>query len=102
MKIAMTNHATTDRLERLLYINNTIGFGKVVFEHINYERNSRECLTDTGVLIIKDLYREVMITAFICSFDKASALYHDAGYDGIPHWMVNRINKNKKHAKRCA
>ena len=53
----MTNHVREDRADRLTYIALTIGFGNVVFEHRDGEY--RECITDTGVLMVKN------ITAFI-------------------------------------
>jgi hypothetical protein len=98
MKMTMSNHAREDRADRLTYIAMTVGFGEVVVEKINGD--CRECLTNTGVLIIKPLNKELMITAYICDMDKAFAIYKGAGNVGrMPTYLHQRICRNAVHLK---
>lgn len=95
----MSYHCREDRLDRLTYIATTIGWGEVVAERRT--ENRRECLTDTGVVMIKALDRDFLITAYIASIDRAFAIYHDVyGKNAkLPQSLYKRICKNKKYHK---
>ena len=98
-KIKMTSHAKDDRADRLTYIAINVGFGEVVLEHINAD-NRRDCITDTGVLLIKNATEEILITAYIPTVDKVSAIYKSAGFDCVPQHIYRIAKKNeKKHLK---
>lgn len=94
----MSEHTKTDRLDRMVYIATTVGFGNVIFERV--EQDKRECLTDTGVLLVKALESDFLITAFIVSIDKANAMYKSAGKGRMPDSLYRKINKNKIHLKK--
>lgn len=96
--LKMSKHTKTDRLDRMVYIATTVGFGNIVLERV--EGDKRECLTDTGVLLIKALQTDFLITAFIVSIDKANALYKSAGIARMPDSLYRKINKNKIHLKK--
>ena len=98
IQMKMSEHTKTDRLDRMVYIATTVGFGNVVFEKV--EEDKRECLTDTGVLLVKALEKDFLITAFIVTLDKASALYKSAGYERMPDNLYRKIQKNKIHIKK--
>ena len=94
----LSKHANFDSMDRMIYIDTNLGFGKVVLE-IRRE-DARECLTDTGVLMVKDLHEEFLITAFIARIDKVNAMYRGAGYDHIPDHINSKVMKNaKRHYK---
>lgn len=97
--MTMTNHAREDRADRLTYIALTIGFGNIVFERKSGE--FRECITDTGVLMIKNLTKEVLVTAYIIGIDKAVLLYKkEFGNDAmLPRSLYRTIINNRKHLK---
>ena len=99
MKVTLTNHAKEERMNRLTYIAMTIGFGEVVFERIEDDR--RYCITDSGVLMVKALKEEVLITAYIVTIDKAIALYrNEMGHDQrMPNKLYDTIRRNAHHAK---
>lgn len=95
----MTYHAQMERTDRLVYIAMTVGFGEVVFEHFSAER--KECITDTGVLLVKTLKEEKLITAYIVGIDKAMALYRDTyGNQKMPHRLYTTIRNNAHHIKK--
>ena len=94
----MTNHARFERADRLTYIAMTIGFGEPVLEH--KENGFRQCITNTGVLMIKDAHEDVLITAFVCDMDKAIAIYKKSGYNRIPTKMYKTIVKNRVHIEK--
>ena len=94
----MSIHAREDRTDRLTYIAMTVGFGAVVAERVT--ETTRECLTDTGVLIIKAREEEFMITAYIADMDKAFAVYCNAKNCGrMPTYLHQRVLKNAYHCK---
>ena len=99
MTIKMTNHVKFERTDRMTYIAMTVGFGEVIFEHqIN---GHRECITNSGVLLIKSLHEEVLITAYIVSIDKAIALYRQKfGNQRMPSRLYSVITNNAHHLKK--
>lgn len=96
--MTMSRHVQEDRLDRMVYIATTIGFGEVIFERVNNDR--RECITDTGVLMVKSIVGDVLITAYIISIDKAIAIFrHVCGDSRMPTYLYETIRKNAKHVK---
>lgn len=98
-RITMTNHIKEERLDRLTYIALNVGFGNVILEHIREEDGRRDCLTDTGVLMIKAAHEEILITAFVANIDKVTAIYHKCGYTSVPANIRKVVLKNEKHNK---
>lgn len=101
MKMNLSHHATNDRMNRLLYIAENIGFGEVKVQEYRKETNSVECLTDTGIIIIKKPDSDKLITAWIADMQRAHMLCKGAGLDRIPGAIANKIRKNVKYAKSC-
>ena len=97
-KTVMTYHARIERADRLTYIAMNMGFGEVVLEHKNTTSHRLECITDTGVLIVK-ASNGAIVTAYIPSIDKVMAIYRQEGYSRIPTQMMAKITKNAKHQK---
>ena len=65
MKYVVTKHCSEERMERLIQIGTTIGFGeKVLIEQYNEKTDHLERLMDNGLLLILDTKGEVLITAF--------------------------------------
>lgn len=95
----MTYHARVERVDRLTYIAMNVGFGEVVLEHPHPKYADRvECLTDTGVMIIKGIDGSI-ITAFVANVEKVVAIYREEGYHRVPTKMMNKVTKNVKHLK---
>ncbi len=97
MKIKMSKHVMVDRADRMVYIMQTVGFGEtVVFTHVH--DGARECLTETGVIMVKAMHEERLITAYIPSLDKVSAMYTEMGLR-VPQYMIRKIGNNQKYRK---
>ena len=93
-KLAMTKHCTQDRLDRLVEISMTVGWGNILYEYTNPTTNNIEALSDTGVLFIVTPNREALVTAYLPSFEKACAVALSTG-NKIPKWLVEKIVKNR-------
>ena len=60
----VTIHATVERIDRIVYIAKNIGWGEdIAVEVLREERGTRECLTDSGVLIVKNIKEDIFETA---------------------------------------
>lgn len=73
-----TYHISEDRLDRATFIMTTIGIGEVIKEVKQIDEKGRvswQCLTNTGVLLVLDEKKEIVITLYIASQPKVSALY---------------------------
>lgn len=99
MKAIVTNHVVEDRMERMMFIAKYIGWGEVIFRTYNAERGHMECITDTGVLLVKSVDERVLVTAYPCGIDKMYAIYARAGMKP-PRWMQMRVEKNEKIKKK--
>lgn len=97
--IDMSKHCVEDRLDRLTYIATKVGFGNILFEKASNGR--RECITDTGIILVKALKKEFLITAYIPSLKKVIALYRSTfgAKKRMPQALYNKIQKNQKYAK---
>ena len=96
-RIVMSAHVKEERLDRMTYIAMNVGFGEVIMEH--RMETKRECITDTGVILVKGLEDDFLITAFVGTIDKVSAIYHANGYERIPSSVYNKVVKNAYHVK---
>lgn len=93
----MSKHVTTDRMNRMLYIAQYVGWGEQVLEIELSQSHCRYCLTDTGVILVKQLHEDFVITAFVGNMDKVIMMYRTAGYPQIPAYIYNKVVKNKIH-----
>lgn len=84
-----TYHAREERLERLAFIGATVGFGKPIKEDVF--NGTRHQLTDTGVILVKSLDRQTLITAFIASERRVAAMYHGS----VPSHIRKIVIKNR-------
>lgn len=94
-RIEFTHHAKDDREERILRIATTIGFGETVraFPRHNQYGDTLHCLTDTGVIIIKDRSETKVITMFVCSKRQLMNYY---GNRKPPKSLYNAVVRNEK------
>lgn len=93
-----TYHISEDRLDRATFIMTTIGIGEVIKEVKQIDEKGRvswQCLTNTGVLLVLDEKKEIVITLYIASQPKVSALYEGK----TPNWVLRMVKKNKVHAE---
>ena len=90
-----TKHLTEDRMDRVVFIATTIGFGEIVEEFYIEDNHGKhyECVTSTGVIIIKDLSKKVIITMFVGRMAQVKRLYGDRE---IPKNLKAVVKRNEK------
>ena len=92
----VTKHFRNDRADRATYIAQTVGFGEVVKETMRNNTATIEQVTETGVIIVRNL-NTAIITMYIGQMNQIAAIYGDKR---VPMWLVNKIKKNVKYAKK--
>lgn len=90
-KQKMSKHLTHDRIDRAVYIASTIGVGKEIIRAYNEKKDSYSCLTDTGVMIIRNP-KDVIITMYIASMNQAIAMTNNQ----LSKTLRNTIKRNEK------
>ena len=87
----MSRHLKEDRLDRLVAIATTIGFGNVIKEAEHNEATAM--LTDTGVIYIVDKAQKFVITVYVATIEEMVAMYEG---QNIPPFLWKKIKKNSK------
>jgi hypothetical protein len=98
IKRNITYHISEDRIDRAYYIMETIGIGEIIKEQRCFDEKGRiswQCLTNTGVLLVLDEKKEILITLYIASQPKVSAMYEGK----TPSWVFKIVRKNRKYAE---
>lgn len=95
-KVKMSKHLTEDRIDRAVFIGTTIGFGEIIAEFIveREGRKRRHCITDTGVVMIKPVDEDMVITVYIASVSHIMFLY--GGKEAVPPTLWNKVCRNGK------
>lgn len=91
-KTIFSEHLLHDRMDRMVKIATTIGFGVIIEEFEAVDKYY--CLTDTGVILIKSLDKTKVITAFPAHLDRIFALYKTA--NKFPPKTIIRIIRNNE------
>lgn len=94
-RIIPTTHLIEDRMDRVIFIATEIGFGEIVEEFYIEDNHGKhyECVTSTGVIIVKDLTKKVVVTMFIGRLAQIKRLYKDRE---IPRGLLAIIKRNEK------
>ncbi len=94
-KFIPTKHLTEDRMDRVVFIATTIGFGEIVEEFYIEDNHGKhyECVTSTGVIIVKGLDRKTVVTMFIGRMAQVKRLYGDKE---IPRNLKAVVKRNEK------
>ena len=99
MKMLFSYHAKYERADRLEKLEEVLGFTKIVLEVPVVEEEKRYCLTSSGILIVKNLYRDYVVTAFMVNIDQCYRLYRMAGKAQMSPKMYKRVVKNCERHK---
>lgn len=96
----LTNHVRFERCERLSAIIAEIGLGAVAYERelLYHGRAITQKVTTTGVMLVYGVEenKDVLITGFLLSTQKAHAFFRGIGYTRIPRGMYGIVTKNEK------
>ena len=87
-------HVQYERAERLQALEEILGFTNITLEVKCVEENKRYCLTSSGILIVKNLYEDFVITAWMATVDQCYKLYRMSGKNQISPKMYKRVKKN--------
>ena len=91
-------HISEDRLDRAVYIMQTVGLGEIIKEQRCVDAQGRvswQCLTDTGVLLVLNEQKTMAITLYIATQPKVSAMYKG----NTPSWVLKMVRKNREYAE---
>ena len=98
MKRNCSYHITNDRLDRINYIIENIGFGEVIAEREWVDTKGSHCvrqLTSTGVMIVLDANKEKVVTMFVATVMQIKSMY----FGKISNWLYRLAIKNEKIMK---
>ena len=99
MKVNLTHHAGVERIDRISECLATYGMNEFVLELKKEQKLYR--LTDTGILFIFNEDGVTLITGYIPSPDKVSAMYKESGYTQAPrHIMAVAVRNTRTHKRR--
>ena len=88
-----SKHICNDHVDRMMEIILKIGFGEIQYAFPDKEKQVTNYVTSTGCLLI--CQGNFVITAYLLSFQQASALFNK---DRIPQAIYNQIRKNYKRS----
>lgn len=91
-------HISEDRLNRYCFIQETVGLGNIIKEVRQVDDKGRvgwQCLTDTGVLMVFNENKTMVVTLYIATQPKVSAMYEGK----TPSWVFKMVRKNKVYAE---
>ena len=95
----LSYHMIADRTDRAVYIQLHMGIGERVIKEVRQidekGRVSWQCLTDTGVIVALSENKQTIITMYIATQPKVSAMFEG----NTPGWVLRMVKKNKVHAE---
>lgn len=94
-RIIPTKHLIEDRADRVVFIATTVGFGDIVEEFYIEDNHGKhfECVTSTGVIIVKGLDKKTVITMYVAHHNQIKRLYKERK---IPRNLQAVIKRNEK------
>ena len=93
-------HAQCERADRLTQLEEVLGFTRIILEVPVVEEEKRYCLTSSGILIIKNLHRDFVVTAFMANIDQCYRICRMAGKAQMPPKLYKRVKKNmERHSE---
>lgn len=94
----MTAHVILDRMNRINFIEKTIGFGTAKYTCDDDRSNDTvKTLTSTGVIVVRQKNTNTIITAYVASVGQAFRLFNRAtGKTKMPmrFWDIINYNNN--------
>lgn len=100
-QLNISQHAKTDRVDRLSNCIATVGIGKVVFicksdratDPTDYVVN---CVTSTGLVLVISLTKNLLITGYLGTIPRVMGLYKSRGIQKMPEYLFQTIRKNER------
>ena len=83
-RITASQHFLNDRSNRLTFILTHTDLSDLTVVLERKFPDKRECVTADGVILVKAIETEFLITAYVATLDKVYAMYKSAGMDVPP------------------
>lgn len=97
MKEIMTYHCEVQRANRVKHIVEEIGVGQIIKEkYVRYnigEAGRYICLTDTGITIIKNESKQIVITMYVTTQRELIAVF--GGTKKVPTFLKKKVDHNQ-------
>jgi hypothetical protein len=93
--MTLTYHCSHEKIDRMVAIATNLEFGEIILEHQIPGTEKKECLTSTGILMVKALAKEILITMYVPNVDKVIALFKEVGKP-MPRGYTKLIKANRK------
>ena len=94
----VTIHFAQERVDRAVYIAETVGFGEIIrtAEYFNHNNlYSIKQITETGVLIVRGSSGQI-VTMFIMRPEQVEEIYRKNHWGRVPAWLMAKVKKNWK------
>ena len=86
----LSRHAREERLDRMVYLMTEVGVGEEIIT-VQFE-GTRQRLFDTGLVLVLAPEDDLVITGYLTSIDKLTAMWVQAyGTNRIPHAIYTKI-----------
>lgn len=91
-----TEHAYIDHPERMRLLEEYIGFTGIVVEILDKRKGqyARKGLTSSGLIVVRCLHEDKMITAYMPDEEQAKEICRKAGKKQVPPKLWKKIQKN--------
>lgn len=89
--LTFSYHAQVERADRIAIIDNHIGWGQIVKEV--YFNGCYHCVTDTGLVLVVDDTRRIIITLYIMDRRKLHQMYNNRP----PKYLISKVDFNVNH-----
>lgn len=101
MMLTTTYHCGHDRVERLSRIIAEIDLGEIlyIFPNSNQHGITEHCITSTGILLIRVPEDGSVITGFMCTLERAAAMFRSQGFNHVPTHLARILINNEKKRK---
>lgn len=98
MKAVISYHVAHERTDRMSAILSSVGIGEIinVFAYENDLGPTEWCITDTGILVVRNPYTMRIVTAYALRIDQAVAIYKSHGYVRVPARIMSAVYNNER------
>ena len=100
--LRVSEHAKRDRWTRITRCVEAVGgLGEVAFvcksDRAKYAGNVVQIVTTTGLILVVDIDRNLLITGYLASMRTTMGLYGSAGYHRMPNYVYKTVAYNERH-----
>ena len=96
IKMRMSYHASVERIDRLTSLVQRLGFNEIAYETVDSQNPEHIIsITDTGIILIRGRQDGTLVTGYMGTIDKVTAICHG----NVPIVLKRTVVRNcKKYA----